>query len=329
LVKYFSPYDKNVVASLFLDNRMRLIDIKKLYDLDFESGGVKARPFVDEAIRRRAAVVITAHNHPFGPFYPSPGNRETNTMITNALAMSGIVHAEHYIVSGDKHAGIGSIKNFLPGVSQTSAVSEFFEGKDRLSGKVLQVGFASPLDTNREICLFSGYISESLGYFKELLSYCVGKNASKLATELLSKYSTIENVFTASAGELESVCGEKCTFYIKLLAYITSRRRTESFSFGIRHTKVQIAEYLKAIFLGESIEKTYLISFDAEGRTVGINLLSEGTVNSSEILPRKAMEIAINSSARNVSLAHNHPFGTTKASIDDINISKHFSMLFA
>jgi DNA repair protein RadC len=177
--------------------------------------------------------------------------------------------------------------------------------------------------------LFSGYISESLDYFKELLSYCVGKNASKLATELLSKYSTIENVFTASAGELESVCGEKCTFYIKLLAYITSRRRTESFSFGIRHTKVQIAEYLKAIFLGESIEKTYLISFDAEGRTVGINLLSEGTVNSSEILPRKAMEIAINSSARNVSLAHNHPFGTTKASIDDINISKHFSMLFA
>jgi DNA repair protein RadC len=194
---------------------------------------------------------------------------------------------------------------------------------------VLQVGSASPLDTNREICLFSGYISESLGYFKELLSYCVGKNASKLATELLSKYSTIENVFTASAGELEPVCGEKCTFYIKLLAYITSRRRTESFSFGIRHTKVQIAEYLKAIFLGESIEKTYLISFDAEGRTVGVNLLSEGTVNSSEILPRKAMEIAINSSARNVSLAHNHPFGTTKASIDDINISKHFSMLFA
>ncbi|MBQ5746444.1 MAG: hypothetical protein IIV81_00760, partial [Clostridia bacterium] len=41
LVKYFSPYDKNVVAALFLDNCMRLIGIKKLYDLDFESGGVK------------------------------------------------------------------------------------------------------------------------------------------------------------------------------------------------------------------------------------------------------------------------------------------------
>ena len=155
LVKYFSGSDKNSVVAIFLDNGMRPIGVKKLYDLDYESGGVKAKPFVDEAIRRRAVVVITAHNHPFGPFYPTPGDRETNTMITNALSMAGIVHAEHYIVSGEKYAGIGSLKNFISGVSQTPAISEFLEGRDRLTGRVLQVSSFSNINPNWEIDLFS------------------------------------------------------------------------------------------------------------------------------------------------------------------------------
>ena len=58
-------------------------------------------------------------------------------------------------------------------------------------------------------------------------------------------------------------------------------------------------------------------------------MLAEGTVNSSEITPRKAIEAAIYSSAASVSLAHNHPFGTTKASSDDIDLTKHFISLFA
>jgi len=329
LVKYFSRVSGSQVVAVFLDGGMRPISVKKVYDLDFESGGVKAKPFVDEAMRTRAAVVITAHNHPHGPFYPSPGDRETNAMITNALTMTGVVHAEHYIISGEKFAGIGSLKNFISGVSQTPAISEFINGRDRLTGQVLQVSSTSKGDFFGDINLFSEYSSDSLEYFAKLLSPCIGENAIDTARELLSKYISIENVFSASVGELQVICGEKCSFYLKLLAYVTSRRETEKFAFGIRHSKAQIADYLKALYLGESIEKTYLISFDKEGRTLAVDLLGEGTINSSEILPRKAMELAINSSAKGVSLAHNHPFGTTKPSLDDINITKHFYTLFA
>ena len=100
LVKYFSPYDKNVVAALFLDNRMRLIGIKKLYDLDFESGGVKARPFVDEAIRRCAAVVITAHNHPFGTTKASIDDINISKHFSMLFATCEIGLLDHYIVAG-------------------------------------------------------------------------------------------------------------------------------------------------------------------------------------------------------------------------------------
>ncbi len=329
LVKYFLPFDHPSVVAIFLDSSMRPIGFKKLYDLDLESGGVKARPFVDEAIRRRAAVVITAHNHPHGPFYPTPGDRETNTMITDALSMAGVVHAEHYIVSGDSYAGIGSLKNFCTRLSQTPEICEFIDSRDKLCGSVLKVSALSSASHNWEMEIFSEYQSDAYDYFVKLLSYCESKTAESKASVLFSKYHTIENIFTASVDELADACGEKCAFYLKLLAYITSRRETEKFRLNSCHSKVEIADYLKALFLGESVEKTYLICFDDNRRIVGIKLLSEGTINSSEILPRKAMELAINSRASMVSLAHNHPFGTTKPSSDDMNITRHFSVLFA
>lgn len=329
LVKYFSPLQENQVVAIFLDSSMRPIGVKKLYDLDFESGGVKARAFIDEAIRRRATVVISAHNHPFGPFFPTPGDRETNAMITEALAMAGIVHAEHYIVMGDSYAGLGSLKNFSSRLSQAPAISEFIEGRDKVGGAVLKVSAVSKTETECQLKLLSEYHSDSLEYFRQLLVPCVGKAAEDTAITLLSKYFTIENVFTASVGELSALCGEKCAFYLKLLAYITSRRELEKFSLGTKHSKAEIADYLKALYLGESVEKTYLICFDRKGQTVSVNMLSEGTVNSSEVLPRKAMELAIGSSAKSVSLAHNHPFGTTRASSDDLNLTKHFSALFS
>lgn len=329
LVGYFSGLETKQTIAVFLDSSMRPIKIKKMCDEDFESGGVKAKPFVDEAIRTRAAVVITAHNHPFGPFYPTPGDRESNTLITEALAMAGVVHAEHYLVSGNSYAGMGSIKNFVNRLSQNAAIDGFIEGRDKFGGEVWTVRSSVDVDTKVEYDPTAPDYSDSYDYLASLLAYCTANNAGKIAELIMTKYLTIENAFSASYGELSALCGEGCAAYVKLLAYITSRRQTDKFRFGICHSKAEICDYLKALFIGESVEKTYLICFDKNGRTSGVHMLSEGTVNSSEILPRKAMEIAIDSSAIAVSLAHNHPFGTTKPSSDDVNITKHFISLFA
>ena len=329
LVRYFYGSEEKQVVAIFFDSSMRPIGVKKLFDFDYESGGVKAKAFVDEAIRRRSAVVVTAHNHPYGPFYPTPGDRETNTLVTEALSMAGILHAEHYIVSGDSYAGMGSLKNFLPKTSQSPAVSEFIEGRDRLSGERLQVSSLTSDVVSLENALFLDCYTDCFDYFVKLLSYLEGKRAEQTAKDLLSRYLTIENSFTASVGELTEICGEKCTAYLKLLAYVISRRETDKFRLGIAHSKTELADYLKALFIGESVEKIYLLCFDSDGKILSVNMLAEGTVNSSEITPRKAIEAAIYASAASVSLAHNHPFGTTKASSDDIDLTKHFISLFA
>lgn len=326
LAGYFSGIEQKQVVALFLDSSMRLITMKKMYDLEYESGGVKAKPFLDEALVNHAAVVITAHNHPFGPFYPTQGDRATNSVITDALNLAGIVHAEHYIICGEYFAGLGSLKSFAAKLSQMPAVSDFLDTRKKYEGGLHRVKTSDSIKTPSQFD--AGINTTDMDYFISLIEYSHINDLVGTAKNLLGKYGTIENSLTASVEELSVLVGERSAAYLKLLAYVTSRRATDRFAFGKKHSTAELAEYLKALFLGESVEKTYLISFDGSERIIGCDLLGEGTVNASEVMPRKAIEAAVRASAVSVSIAHNHPFGTTEPSNDDINITQSFAALF-
>ena len=134
LVQFFSEVGEQCVVAFYLDNDMNLIEMKVMHHLDYESGGVRAKDFIDAAIRNHASVVISAHNHPHGPFYPTQGDRATNRAITEALEMVGLMHVEHYIVCGDSYAGIGSLKYFTKGFSQAPAINDFIDSRERTTG---------------------------------------------------------------------------------------------------------------------------------------------------------------------------------------------------
>ena len=130
-VEYFSGLTENHTVAVFLDNSMNLIAIEDIFKLDFASGGVKAKPFIDMAIKHRASVVITAHNHPFGPFYPSDGDRATGEMLSSALSGIGILHAEHYLICGSYYAGISAPKDFVGKLLQATKAEDFYNSKLR------------------------------------------------------------------------------------------------------------------------------------------------------------------------------------------------------
>ena len=327
LVGYFSGSEQKRVVALYLDSSMRLISMKKMYDLEYDSGGVKAKAFIDEALSNHASVVITAHNHPYGPSYPTQGDRATNTVINDGLAHAGVVHAEHYVISGDCYTGLESLRIFNVKLSQMPAVSDFIDTRAKYEGRLHRVDMSED-KKSLPICHRPRNIADR-DYFVSLIGYCTNNSPEETADKLLNKYGTIENILTASANELSALTSERVAVYIKLLAYITSRRRTDKFAFGEKHSPAEIAEYLKALFMGESQEKTYLISFDKKDRVISCDLLGEGTVNASEVMPRKAIEAAVRVCAASVSIAHNHPFGTTNPSADDVNITQSFSTLFA
>ena len=323
LVDYFSGVKGNQVVALFLDSSMRLIRTTKMYDLEYESGGVKARPFIDEAMATHASVVITAHNHPFGPFYPSEGDKATQTVITDALSLAGLVHAEHYIISGRDFAGIGSLDHFAAKLKQMPAVSEFIDTRERYESKPNGV---ESVKTNESLSGGRDYRNHS--FLAKLISYST-EQGDRLAGLLLDRYGSIENIFTAPLRELELMVGQqKIALYLKLLAYTCSRRVTDEFAFGKQHNLAEIADYLKGLFIGESVEKIYLITFDKSNNVTDCILLGEGTVNASEVMPRKAVEAAISARAVSVAIAHNHPLGVPEPSSDDIKMTSLFDTLF-
>lgn len=327
LVNYFRGINDRCVVAAFFDSSMRLLRLKKLYDLEYESGGVRAKAFIDEAVACNAAVIISAHNHPYSSCFPTVGDRETNYMVTEALASAGFIHAEHYVISGNDYSGISSMKRFISSrLGQMPAVGQFISSCGMGEDEVIVGQNSSP---SYEVVLPSEvYNKADSGYFSELLSFASSKGDS-IAIDLLKRYGTIENVITASTDELVGLVGENMTCYIKLLGHLASRRRCELFTFGRKYSSAEIAEYLKALFIGESVEKIYLLTFDSEDKFRGCYLLGEGTVASSEVTPRKAVERAVSSRAATVAIAHNHPFGTPSPSEDDINVTKHFTSIFA
>lgn len=132
LVDKLSGEKEYKTVMLVFDNRMNLIDYKVIYELEYSSGAVRAEAFIDFAVKTRAAVAITAHNHPYGPLFPTVGDMATNNAISTALGMAGINHAEHYIISGNRFLGITN--QLCLSLGQSPEINRFYESRREALG---------------------------------------------------------------------------------------------------------------------------------------------------------------------------------------------------
>ena len=318
LVSCFKSEERKKILALFFDNSMSLLSMDEVYtDIDYDSGIVTAKPFLDRAMKLGAVAVITAHNHPYSSPYPTAGDRATNKTLKTELEKARVTLAEHYIISGDRYTAI--VDGFVTNYSQSVFLDNFIKSRRENEG---YEDFFEP--ETEEIY----YNTEDLDYFSTLVSFATKKNPEEMALKLMKKFFTIEKALTANPDRLEEISGASLALFLKLVAYLTSRRRTDRFEFNKNHTLVEIAEYFKAIFIGVWVESVYLMCFDFKGRAVHCERVSEGIVNSAEVLPRKLLEIAVKNSSTEVLLAHNHPFGKTLPSRDDIELTENIRSLF-
>jgi DNA repair protein RadC len=130
--RFFADYFENAngyeVAALFLNNKLEYLNCETLYQLDYASGAVNPRPFLERAIQNRATVMILAHNHPYGPTYPTPSDIATNAFVASTLEGAGISVLEHYIISGKTF--VGFMKNLRAAFSQYPEIYRFIESKE-------------------------------------------------------------------------------------------------------------------------------------------------------------------------------------------------------
>ncbi len=126
--EYFEGKFTSEVVLLLLNNKMEYISCDSIVKSDFDTAAVRVEPFIDAAISKRAAVAIIAHNHPYGPSFPTVGDKVSNDMMLNSLKGAGVLLAEHYIVSGKQYLGF---MNFIStSFSQQIEIQNFIRSKE-------------------------------------------------------------------------------------------------------------------------------------------------------------------------------------------------------
>lgn len=158
----------------------------------------------------------------------------------------------------------------------------------------------------------------------------VTKSPAETAKKLAEKFGTFLEIAEAETHTVsEAIGGDLSTsVYIKLAVALSSRRICDSFKLGKKHIENEICDYLKALFFGLSVETVYMLSIDASGKVSACDKAGEGTVNFSNVLPRKIIEIAKRRGAKSVIIAHNHPGGYAHPSEDDLAATKLLTELF-
>lgn len=84
--------------ALFLDAKNRVIAARTLFEGTLTAASVYPREVIREALDRRAAALIFAHNHPSGDPTPSPEDHTVTQQLVAACAVMGITVHEHIIV---------------------------------------------------------------------------------------------------------------------------------------------------------------------------------------------------------------------------------------
>ena len=98
LQQQLRPYQHEVFACLFLDNKHRMIAFEELFHGTLDSANVYPREVVKHALKHNAAAVIFAHNHPSGVAEPSQADFAITQRLKSALDLIDIRVLDHIII---------------------------------------------------------------------------------------------------------------------------------------------------------------------------------------------------------------------------------------
>ena len=102
LVEKLALLEHEVFAAILLDNRHAVLGFDILFTGTLDGASVHPREVVRHALKRNAAAVIFAHNHPSGYPEPSQADRAITAELKNALRLIDVRVLDHIVVGGSQ-----------------------------------------------------------------------------------------------------------------------------------------------------------------------------------------------------------------------------------
>ena len=92
--------EREVFVAVFLDAQHHVIAADELFRGTLNQTSVYPREVVKAALKRNAAAVIFAHNHPSGVAEPSRSDELLTQALKDALALIEVKVLDHFVVAG-------------------------------------------------------------------------------------------------------------------------------------------------------------------------------------------------------------------------------------
>lgn len=199
----------------------------------------------------------------------------------------------------------------LPKIEQLSGKYKGAGHRGRLRERFLQSGFNGFLDYE---------IIELLLTLGTPRSDC--KQMAKLA---IKEFGGLQGVLDASLEDLQRIkgIGPSNAFGIKLFQAVSERYAKENMPERVTlNSSEVVANYLQKYIGREKKEYFVMLSLDSRSNLIKMNNVSIGSLNASIVHPREVFKEAIQVSAAQIIIAHNHPSGSSEASPEDIALTR-------
>jgi DNA repair protein RadC len=91
-----------VFKVIYLDSRFRVIDLETLTEGTIDRAAVYPRKVIESALKKKASILVFAHNHPDGNVNPSDHDKTLTRALVLAAKTLNIMVFDHIIASKDE-----------------------------------------------------------------------------------------------------------------------------------------------------------------------------------------------------------------------------------
>jgi DNA repair protein RadC len=156
-------------------------------------------------------------------------------------------------------------------------------------------------------------------------------NAVDLARQLMTRHKDLNALFDVPSKELYETPGIGPAKYVlfQTIKEIAARLLTQSYNKKYIRTGADAKNHFIKVLGSRKHEAFACLFLGYEQQILGAQILSEGTINTTEVHAREVAKRALRYNATTVILGHNHPTGVARPSPSDIRTTIDLRRLLA